>query len=277
MSTLTNTVSEAEAEAPAPVEEVKELSSDSSASSDWKAVLPEDIREDPALKAIQNVDGLAKSYVHSQRMLGSDKVIIPSKYAEDHEWKSFFQKAGLPEEVKDYEVSSSEEVDGEFMDEYKKMSYENNILPNQAQKMFDWYMDKASVEVKRQEEERGHNMEQSAKTLRTDWGSSYDSKIRSAQNAILHYGNKDLNKYLDDTGIGNDPNLIRIFSKVGETLDDDSFKGDSNPGNYGRTPEQAQIEINEIMANPKHPYFDKNHPNHRKALEDMERLFTYKG
>jgi hypothetical protein len=157
------------------------------------------------------------------------------------------------------------------------MSYENNILPNQAQKMFDWYMDKASVEVKRQEEERGHNMEQSAKTLRTDWGSSYDSKIRSAQNAILHYGNKDLNKYLDDTGIGNDPNLIRIFSKVGETLDDDSFKGDSNPGNYGRTPEQAQIEINEIMANPKHPYFDKNHPNHRKALEDMERLFTYKG
>ena len=271
MSTLTST--EAQVETPAPVEETPVEQS----SNDWKSSLPDDVRDDPALKPIQNVDGLAKSYVHSQRMLGADKVVLPGKYAEDQEWKGFFQKVGLPEEVKDYEVKTDAEVDPEFLDEYKKVSHENNILPNQAQKMFNWYMDKASGEMKRQEEEQNQVMEKSVQELRNDWGNAYDTRVRFARNAVNHFGDEKLKDYLDKSGMGNDPNLIKVFSKIGETLTDDSFKGDSSPGTYGRTPEQAQHEINEIMSNPKHPYFDKQHPNHKKALEDMQRLFTYKG
>ena len=138
-------------------------------------------------------------------------------------------------------------------------------------------MDKASGEIKRQDEERQSAIDNSVKGLKADWGGAYDAKVRAAQNAVSHYGDEKLRAYLDKTGMGNDPTLIKIFSKVGETLSDDSFKGESDKGNYGRTPEQAQVEINEIMANPKHPYFDKQHPNHKKALEDMQRLFTFKG
>jgi hypothetical protein len=272
MSTLTSAIVE-DVQTPAPTEDVQEP-----VSSDWKEALPEDIKDDPALKAIQNVDGLAKSYVHSQRMLGTDKLIIPNKYAENHEWKSFFHKAGLPQEVKDYEIKpNSEEVDKTFLDDYKKASHEANILPGQAQKMFDWYMGKASGEIKRQEEEEQQHLDKGISSLKNNWGNAYDSKVKAAQVAINHFGDDALRKRLEDTGFGNDAELIRVFSKIGETLTDDNFKGDSNPGSFGKTPEQAQAEINDIMANPKHPYFDKNHPGHKKSLEDMQRLFTYKG
>jgi len=270
MSTLTNTEEPVQESAPEPETE--------SVSNDWRASLPEDIRDDPSLKPIQNVDGLAKSYVHSQKMLGSDKVVVPGKYAEPDEWRQFFHKAGLPQEVNDYDITSKgEEVDDEFFEDYKKASHKAGVLPSQAQEMFNWYLDKAKNELDSQDREQQDTIESSIRTLKTDWGSSYDARVRAAQAAVQHFGDDNLREYLDSTGIGNDPSLIKVFSKIGETLSDDNFKGQADSGSYGRTPQQAQAEINEIMANPKHPYFDKNHPNHQKALEDMQRLFTYKG
>jgi len=274
MSTLTET---AEAVQP-PTQEQPPVQEQAPETPSWRSSLPEDIRDDPSLKPLQDINSLAKSYVHSQKMLGSDKVIVPGKYAEPSEWRQFYHKAGLPEEVKDYEITSADtESDEEFFDDYKKASHKAGVLPSQAQEMFNWYMDKANSEVKRQEEESAKMIEGSINTLKTDWGSSYDSRLKAARTAVNHFGDDKLKDYLDKSGMGNDPNLIRVFSKVGETLSDDSFKGESDKGNYGRTPEQAQVEINEIMANPKHPYFDKQHPNHKKALEDMQRLFTFKG
>ena len=275
MSTLTETP-EAVQE---PVQESEPAQQEQpTETADWRSSLPEDIREDPSLQALQDINSLAKSYVHSQRMLGTDKVIVPGKYATSDEWRSFYQKAGLPQEVKDYDITSSNtEVDQEFFDDYKEASHKAGVLPNQAQEMFNWYMEKADKEVNRQEEETTRSVEDSMRTLQTDWGTAFESKISSARAAVNHFGDENLKSYLDESGLGNDPSLIKVFSKIGETLSDDSFKGEADTGNYGRTPEAAQREINEIMADPKHPYFDKNHPNHKKALEDMQRLFTYKG
>lgn len=274
MSTLTETA-EAVQE---PVQESEPAQEQAPATNDWRTSLPEDIREDPSLQPLQDVNALAKSYVHSQKMLGADKVVVPGKYATSDEWRSFYHKAGLPQEVNDYEVTSANtDVDEEFFNDYKEASHKAGVLPSQAQEMFNWYMDKANSEVERQETEDQHSIENSLKTLQTDWGNAYEVKLSAARNAVNHFGDDGLKDYLDSSGLGNNPNLIKVFSKIGETLSDDSFKGDSNPGNYGRTPEQAQSEINEIMADPKHPYFDKQHPNHKKALEDMQRLFTYKG
>lgn len=270
MSTLTNTAE--------PIQESEPEPQPETSSNDWRSSLPEDIRDDPSLKPIHNIDGLAKSYVHSQKMLGADKVVIPGKYSEPDEWRQFYHKVGLPEEAKDYDITSgNEEVDDEFFKDYKEASYKAGVLPNQAQEMFNWYLDKAKNEVTSQDKEFQEGIESSIRTLKTDWGATYDSKVRAAQAAVNHFGDDKLREYLDSSGIGNDPSLIKVFSKIGETLSDDNFKGQSDSGSYGRTPQQAQLEINEIMANPKHPYFDKNHPNHQKALEDMERLFTYKG
>ena len=274
MSTLTETA-EAVQE---PVQQSEPAQEQAPATNDWRSSLPEDIREDPSLQPLQDVNALAKSYVHSQKMLGADKVVVPGKYATPDEWRSFYHKAGLPQEVNDYEVTSANtDVDEEFFKDYKEASHKAGVLPSQAQEMFNWYLDKANAEVQRQEVEEEQSIENSLKTLQTDWGNAYEVKLNAARNAVNHFGDDGLKDYLDSSGLGNNPNLIKVFSKIGETLSDDSFKGDSNPGNYGRTPEQAQAEINEIMADPKHPYFDKQHPNHKKALEDMQRLFTYKG
>ena len=56
--------------------------------------LAEDIRNEPSLQNIQDVDQLAKGYVHEQRMVGADKIPLPNKHATDEDWNQFYSRLG---------------------------------------------------------------------------------------------------------------------------------------------------------------------------------------
>jgi len=77
--------------------------------------------------------------------------------------------------------------------------------------------------------------------------------------------------YLDTTRKGNDPVLFQLLAAVGEALDEDAFFDGQALGIGG--PEQAKAKIEEIRGNPKHPWHHENHPDHAKALKEMEDLY----
>ena len=66
--------------------------------------LPEDIRAEPSLKNFSDIGGLAKSYVHAQRLIGSDKVPIPGKSATEEDWDMVYSRLGRPTDVNGYEI-----------------------------------------------------------------------------------------------------------------------------------------------------------------------------
>ena len=70
-------------EVAAPVEQPSVLSGDPKtetpqATTDWKASLSDEIRSDKSLENIKDIEGLAKSYVHAQKLVGSDKIPVPN-------------------------------------------------------------------------------------------------------------------------------------------------------------------------------------------------------
>ena len=251
-----------------------EATESSEAETSWKEALPEDVREDPSMEAIQTVDNLAKSYVNAQKMIGADKIIVPNKYAEANEWQDVFTKLGLPESVDKYEISAKEEVDQEFFDKFKQTAHTAGILPNQAQQLFDWYNEASAEMVQTHQTQADASEKQARDSLKGEWGSAYDSKLKAAQAAVTHYGDEKLTAFLDETGLGNNPNLIRTFSRMGESLSEDSFK-DGNAPSLGVTPLDAQAQINSIMADTKHAYHDRYHPNHSNAVNDVSKLFEH--
>ncbi len=276
MSTLTEAAQPEEVvETPAAVEEKQEVAKPAwySSGDEWKTFLPDDIKEDPSLGAIKSVDNLAKSYVHSQRMLGADKITVPSKHATEDEWTQFHRKMGVPEEVDKYSVNGSDSLDKEFFDDFRKTAHGAGILPDQAQKVFDWYVRSAEEAGKRDEDKFTSNQKESLHKLQQEWGGAYDEKIKRAQAAVGHFGDDKLVSFLDDSGLGNNPNLIKAFSKIGDSLSEDQFKGNVK-GELGFTPDEAQRKLNDIFANKEHPYFDKTHPNHKNAMEEVQTLFT---
>ena len=46
---------------------------------DWKTSLTEDIRADKSLAPIKDINSLAKSYIHAQKLVGVEKIPLPNK------------------------------------------------------------------------------------------------------------------------------------------------------------------------------------------------------
>ena len=70
----------------------------------WRESLPDDLRDDPSLKSIQDVPGLAKSFIHAQKMVGADKIPVPTEHATKEDWDAVYSKLGRPATPDDYKV-----------------------------------------------------------------------------------------------------------------------------------------------------------------------------
>ena len=79
----------------------------------WKDSLPEDLKNEKALESIQDIPGLAKSFIHAQKMVGTDKISIPNKHATDDDWNDVYSKLGRPSKPEDYQIqiNSNSSVD----------------------------------------------------------------------------------------------------------------------------------------------------------------------
>ena len=72
---------------------------------DWRESLPEELRNDPTLQNYKDVESLAKTVVHQQKMIGS-RVPLPKTEEEKAE---LYGKLGRPEEPAKYEVAVPED------------------------------------------------------------------------------------------------------------------------------------------------------------------------
>ena len=88
----------AETSAPA---ETTVLGSTEGDNQDWKSTLSDDLKNDPTLSNFKDVESLAKTVVHQQKVLGSG-IPIPKT---DEEKMEVYNKLGRPETADKYEVS----------------------------------------------------------------------------------------------------------------------------------------------------------------------------
>ena len=242
---------------------------------DWRLALPPELQEDASLRTINDISTLAKSYVHAQKLIGADKIPVPSKHATEDDWKKVYTKLGLPEKLEEYQVEFKESatLDKKFIEDFKKAAHTAGVLPKQAQALANWYQ-----EINANAEKEALKLLESRRTeevegLKKEWGAAFDKNVTAARKVLGKFADNDMLEYLDKTGLGNDVRLVKLLSKIGETFKEDSVAG-GNEGMPGvMTPAQAKQEIGKIMGDSNHPYFIASHPNHKAAVQEMARLF----
>lgn len=244
----------------------------------WKSALPKEFQEEPSLKLVTDVPTLVKNYLNAQKMIGADKIVIPSKHATDEDWKTVFQKLGQPADIKDYEVKYDKTLpfDEASIKGFKETAHANGILPKQAEKLLDWYGKSLKDQTGAIESERKAKFEGEWESLRKTWGEAFDNKVGAAMLVVKEFGDPDVVEYMRASGLGSDPKLARFLAKIGETMLEDKLptvQKRGADGNPALTPEEAKQKVNEIMGNKEHPYFVKTHPGHKAAIEEMQRYF----
>ena len=50
---------------------------------DFQSLIPEDDKEEKSLQNFSNMNDFVKSYLHSQKLVGADKIPVPNKMATD--------------------------------------------------------------------------------------------------------------------------------------------------------------------------------------------------
>lgn len=242
-------------------------------SASWRDSLPEDIRANPALAQIHDIPSLAKSFVHAQSVIGKKGVFPPGEKATDEEWTQFFKSIGQPE-LEKFEIAlpKDKQTNPELVTKFKALAHKNGLLPKQAQALMDWYVNEetgaADARTKASKLENDAQLE----TLKKDWGEGYDKQVALARLAVNELGGEVFQQYLTKSGLADNAQLARFMAKVGKLLGEDKIRGDGG-GKLGQTREEIQGEINKVMGDPKHPYFDASHAGHKQALSHMEGLY----
>lgn len=249
---------------------------------DWRSSLPEDIRGEGCLKLIhgetdaERFTNMAKSFVHAQKTIGMDKIVIPSEHATEEDWNQVYKKLGLPESVDKYEMKVPDSIDpkSEGIPGFKEAALKAGILPKQAEKLFGWYAETLAKNEEALTTQFRQEIETNMSNLRKEWGNAFDAKMKAAHNAAKVLGGEPFLKWLNESGIGNRPEMIKVFSGIADRFfKEDKIGGQNNQAAGALTPSEAREKYNAIMRNPQDPYFNKNHENHAARVKEVQSLF----
>ena len=232
--------------------------------------LPESLRNEPSLQTFTSVDNLAKSYVNAVKKIGGNPDHLVQLPQECESRDNFYNKIGRPETPEGYDFGE----DGGKLDFYRNATHQLGLTQDQAANMLRLY---ATVEEQNQKAAQQQNADfavDSQINLKREWGTNYDSKIDYAQRAFAQFSSKEFSQLMDETGLGNHPELLKAFSKIGESMGDDQLVvGTGRAGAI--SPQQAKEEIESLYRDKEFSksYLDKTDPNHGAASTKMDGLF----
>ena len=77
---------------------------------DFKTLIPQEYQEEKSLQNFSNMNDFVKSYLHSQKLVGADKIPLPNKLATKEDWDVVYSKLGRPETADGYKYELPKET-----------------------------------------------------------------------------------------------------------------------------------------------------------------------
>lgn len=244
---------------------------------EFLSMLPEEIRNHPSLSPIKDVENLARSYVNAQKLIGADKIPMPVNPS-DEDLDRIYNRLGRPETPDGYQISADGNIITEDLaKDFADYSHKLRLTPEQAKGIMDYY--RSSIEQTTQSSiETAEQFRQTTEeALKSEWGRAYDQKLNQAVNAAKEFSNPEIFdlQLSDGSRLGDNPEFIKTFAKIAEfrqTVTSEDTVSDSTQSNV-MTPKQAQIEIDAIMNDKSHAYWDrKNIVGRQQAIQRVQDL-----
>lgn len=235
---------------------------------------PEDVKSNPemmkSLEKVKDLPGLIKSYVHTQKQIGKS-INIPGQDAKTEDWDAFYAKIGRPESPEKYDIKRPENPNLSYDEGLEKKflsaAHKAGLNKQQAQGLLDWWSSEQETVFQQMQQE----VQKSVDELKKEWGGAYDTKVAMAQRAIKRFGDKNLVGFLEDSGLGNNPHLVKFFARLGENIREDRAPG-GEPVSLVSA-DEAKQKIAAITSDRNHVYHNRSKPGHKEAVAEMERLF----
>jgi len=131
-----------------------------------------------------------------------------------------------PEEYTDFKMPKDTPVDEALLNDFKPLAKELDLPQEKAQKLIDLYAEKvAPMMAQRQMEAWNTQLETWKSECQTDkeiGGDKFDTAVLDAKRVINTVGTPELKKVFDDYGLGNNPELVRVFARMAKYMKEDT-------------------------------------------------------
>ena len=141
-------------------------------------------------------------------------------------------KPAVPEKY-DIKVPEGQEIDKDALSVFEPVAKELGLSNEQAQKLVDIYGKAIAPKLLQQQadswQKQVSDWSEAVKNDKEIGGKNLTENISVAQKALDTFGSPVLKEFLETTGLGNHPELIKAFVKIGKSIGEDKFhlNGDS--------------------------------------------------
>ena len=243
--------------------------------STWKDAISQEYRDDQNIQKFTEIDALAKSYINATKMIGQDKMVIPNNNSTDDQWNEVYEKLGRPESAEKYKLEAKSDVvpmDEGAIKSFAEQSHKLGLNNKQAQGILEFYKNNMEGTAKQAQVDTETAQAQSAQELRQEWGRDFDAKIKQAGALAKANINADvLDMQLQNgTRLGDHPEIIKGFAKIANMMSEDKIIATESES--VNTVKDLESEIASIMNNRAGPYWNKQHPDHDKLVQQVYTL-----
>lgn len=136
------------------------------------------------------------------------------------------QPQGAPEDYADFKLADGAELDAEVLTSFKGIAKELGISQEAAQKLIDLQGQLDSKRMQALEAAQAEQSQRWADAVKADkelGGENYDKTVETAIKAVEKFGSPELRSLLNETGIGNHPELVKFCHRIGKALSEDNL------------------------------------------------------
>lgn len=135
-------------------------------------------------------------------------------------------------EYKDFKVPEGFVLDDKVLEKISPIFKEANLSKDVAQKMLDAHMEIVQGLQTKQAEMFEQKQAEIFEQTKTDWlnkvkadkevgGSNFDESIKTAKLGLTKFASPELIEFLNESGIGNNLEMVKLFNKLGKLTKED--------------------------------------------------------
>lgn len=202
----------------------------------------------------------------------AEQLIIGEELTDD-DINRIYKRLGRPEAPDKYDLVGivPETYNQDIVEEFKKKAHETGMSQENVRKMAEWYKEVEIKQLEAANKARAIQDDQNILQLKTEFGVNFDAEIKNARKALDAYTDKAFRQYMDDTGLGNNPALVKAFAKIGRELSEDRLVQSDTAARLAKNDELKRSEILRLRSNKE--FMDKYRRGDPTAVQRLNRLY----
>ena len=208
-------------------------------------------------------------------MIGQDKVAIPNNNSTDDQWNEVYAKLGRPESADKYSLDVKSEIvnlDEGAIKSFAEQSHKLGLNNKQAQGILEFYKNNMEGTAQQSKIDTETAQVQAEQQLRQEWGRDFEGKVKQAGAlAKANINPEVLDMTLQNgTRLGDHPEIIKGFAKIAGMMQEDKIVATESEN--AQSVSNIEEEISSIINDRNGPYWNKQHPDHDKMVQQVYTL-----